>query len=422
MSYRYGDGSPSPFSTNVIELVKDATDCAVAVLLADDRLQKGRDRIRALEHAAEVEAHSLESLCTVVAGAIENVRDGAPPSTLRCLETILRAASEAVRTEVAAVRTAAAGEQGKVDAPARERAACVRALETLLLRHDLPGAKTDVRVQSVGGTRYGARLHAAAPFGVEWIVELETPPSHLFGHVLRLDKIVERLEIQAPEEVGLLHKELRLRLQRLEKHYVTELVVSSESVRLKLRQAPDGAGAGYDLTLGEASGLSMARIGEHDEVAPFEVAAADAARMRGIVEKLAVAARELVTHRKSLVQASLDGQPLKDHDRPGAFAERLISSIAPVVQSVAARSLSPTELVIKRMLADGRREEIFVERAELVRKLDPLPAAQRALFAPLGLDGGAPPVGSQSVIPDWAALAAQEGTEPAAALGGPAKG
>jgi hypothetical protein len=92
------------------------------------------------------------------------------------------------------------------------------------------------------------------------------------------------------------------------------------------------------------------------------------------------------------------------------------------VQSVAARSLSPTELVIKRMLADGRREEIFVERAELVRKLDPLPAAHRALFAPLGLDGAASSAGSsQSVIPDWAALAAQE-SAPAAALGGPAKG
>jgi hypothetical protein len=63
--------------------------------------------------------------------------------------------------------------------------------------------------------------------------------------------------------------------------------------------------------------------------------------------------------------------------------------MAPVVREIARHSLSPQELVLKRMLAGDRREEIFASKAELAQKLDPLPASLRQVFAPLGLDEGA---------------------------------
>jgi hypothetical protein len=42
---------------------------------------------------------------------------------------------------------------------------------------------------------------------------------------------------------------------------------------------------------------------------------------------------------------------------------------------------------LKRLVGGGRREEIFVTKAELRKKLDRVPPALRAIFHPLGLGG-----------------------------------
>jgi hypothetical protein len=67
------------------------------------------------------------------------------------------------------------------------------------------------------------------------------------------------------------------------------------------------------------------------------------------------------------------------------LAARIIEAIAPTIREIARHSLSPRELVLKRVLGDDRREEIFVARAELSAKVAPLPASARKVFAPLGV-------------------------------------
>jgi hypothetical protein len=61
------------------------------------------------------------------------------------------------------------------------------------------------------------------------------------------------------------------------------------------------------------------------------------------------------------------------------------------VQEIAARSLAPGELVLRRLLGGDRREEIFVSKADLKQKLEPLDGTRRALFDPLWAEGGALP-------------------------------
>jgi len=71
-----------------------------------------------------------------------------------------------------------------------------------------------------------------------------------------------------------------------------------------------------------------------------------------------------------------------------------------VVQEIAWRSRSATELVLKRLLADDRREEIFVTKVELTKKFEPLPQNLRRVFDPLGLsDEPASPAAKPPVRP-----------------------
>ena len=73
------------------------------------------------------------------------------------------------------------------------------------------------------------------------------------------------------------------------------------------------------------------------------------------------------------------------------MAERLIGHLAPVVMEISRRSGAPGELVLRRDVGDGRREEMYVTKAELWQKLLVLPPERRVAFGALGLSEPAAP-------------------------------
>jgi hypothetical protein len=101
------------------------------------------------------------------------------------------------------------------------------------------------------------------------------------------------------------------------------------------------------------------------------------------------------------VDAKLDGLPLEKHEKPAILVERLVSSMSPVVREIAGHSLVPGELVLKRLLSDDRREEIFVSKAELETKIRRLPTAMQKLFSPLGLGADGSPAPPSALASDF---------------------
>jgi hypothetical protein len=88
------------------------------------------------------------------------------------------------------------------------------------------------------------------------------------------------------------------------------------------------------------------------------------------------------------VQASSDHQPLRDVARPGRIAEKLIDLVAPTVRELRRRSAPTGELILKRELGGGRREEIFLRRVELTSQWAALGPGRRTLFDAWGLGDG----------------------------------
>ncbi len=387
MTYLFGDSTPSLLRVNFIELLRDALDFAVQVAQAADRLDQGRERLRARKQAAEVELQRIEAIDTAVQRAVAGSPTGASESAAaRCAQAVSAAAAAAVKAEAEAVRARLAEDTARIDeAAARDRESCAAALGALLVKHDLPETTSSFALALADGARYAARLAGTTRYGLAATLELEVPAAHLFGHPLRLDKVVERLEVEAPEESGWLQKKVRLRGQRLEKHWLSGADFRPEGDVLRLRADADGGGGGFDVALGGPERPRLIRVGEGLTPEPFEVSEADAPKLRELRDKLAAAAAELHGQRKALVEATLDGKPVGLLAAPLQLAERVVIALAPTVQEIARHSLTPTELVLKRLLADDRREEIFVSKAELARKLEQLPEGRRALFEPLGL-------------------------------------
>jgi hypothetical protein len=396
LTYLYGDSSPSPLQFNFIELLKDALGFAVRLLLAELRLDEHEERGRSLERAYRREVEELDQLGQRLGGALTSYVDPetqVASAARRCASQMARASQELLKAEHERLRAGLHGQLGKLrEASLAERTACLTALEAVLLRHDFPETAHALTVRLESGSRYGAQLRGVTPFGLDTSVELEVPAQSVFSSLLRLDR-VGGLDLNLPGQSGWLRKEERVQKTRLGKHYVIELTLEPAARQLMLRSSPDGKGDGYDIIARtENRRLNIIRYEEGAAASsPFEILDEDREPVLQVLEKLQAAALDLGGNRKRLAYAKLGEQPMLALERPRPLVERLIFALAPIAKDVADHSLSPGELVLKRLLRDGRREEIFVTWDELNARLEPLPAELRGVFAPLGLGRGAPP-------------------------------
>jgi len=392
MTYLFGDSTPSNLDFDYIEFLREALDFSVQVLGAHDRMMAGAARAVEVRLKGEAEVKRLESLGAALARAVEAFDIGAAESaTAQCSEALLRGAAETVRGAIERVNTGSAGDVAKLDEEARrDRERCGEALGNFLKRHDLPKQTSELRLQQENGTGYAARLYVRALDNLMAMLDLEIPSSHMFGSVVRVDKLMERLEVHAPESGGFLRKEVKLRAQRLDKEFITAVVAGASETLIHLRTAADGTGVGFDISVpNNGVRVSLRRAGESTELPPFDLDETDSSKIRELKDKVLAATADLRKQRRTLLEAALGDKPLAEARDPKSIVERLVAEMAPIVREIAKRSLAPTELVLKRQTGDGRREEIFVSRRDLQVKLRPLGKEARTVFAPLEL--GEPP-------------------------------
>ena len=388
--FLYGDSTPSPVRTDFIAFLRAVVDFGVTVLACDARIADAVAGVQRAADAIEKEIAEAEAFGTEVVRTLElaPIRD-ADSLAARCAARIRQGALDLIRGEAEAARTAVAGEQSRaVTRTVTEREACSKAFGALLLGNELPDEDLIVHVRSKGGAPYEAELVGRAPYGLEWTVAVDIPGSSLLASILRVDRLVERLEVDAPEESGWIRKETKIRPQRLDRLYVMDFVIDAAESAVKLRAEPDGTGDGFDVSWrAEPARIHLVRVAAASTVAdaPYEVTGQDVAKLRALHASLAAMATALVSHKKSVTDARLDGTPIDKLEAPRMLVDRIVEYIAPTVQEMGRRSLTPGELVLKRVVDGSHRDELFVTRAELLDKIDPLPAPARRAFDALRL-------------------------------------
>jgi hypothetical protein len=394
-TYLYGDSTPSPLETDFIVFLRDVFEFGAQVLQCDARITDAMDRVAALSHQTDGEIEAAEAFAVDLSRALDSADVGERDSiAARCAVRIRQGIQEMVQSESESARSAvSAGKSRASHTAAAERDACFKALERLLLRHTLPESLVSTRLSIEGGSRYQAQQTGLVPYGLEWTTSLAIPEGHPLATVLRVERVVPRLEVEAPEEAGWIHKEVKIRPQRFDRLYVAELALDSERETIKLRTEPDGTGAGFDITrVLEGGRIQLVRILEAGSSpdSAYDVTGEDGTKLRSLQSTLAAMVKELTSHKNTLVKAALDGTPMQDVDSPRTLLDRLIANIAPTVHEIAKRSLAPGELTLKRLLSDGLRQEIFVSISELEEKLHSLPPAARRAFEALGLSNHRP--------------------------------
>ncbi len=386
MRYLYGNSTPSPLKSNFLAYVRDAMEFCVHLLLAQERITRLRNELQATEEHAASERRRIDGLRTLVVEAADSAEtDGAESVSRRAVDRVKAAADQTIAAILAELESKLAAERSALAARDREeRDGCLDSFGKWVAVHQPHEGEWKLSAHLSDAGRYAGEVSGAAPYGIAWRYSIELESGHPMANGSRVGDLVTQLEFPLPEAGGgWLKKNTKLRPQRIDDYSIDRFEATGEECTLALRATPRGP-AGLDVTIRDER-VSVTLAGAK-EASPVDVNTDNRQRLLTLRDRLLEA---LTTHEKvgrKVAVATMDDAPLCGGDDLTEVAQCLIAAAAPIVQHIRNHSLSPDELVIRRLIGDDQRVEIFVSTASLLEKLGRLPRNLRSLFAPLGLE------------------------------------
>ncbi|WP_198096908.1 hypothetical protein, partial [Clostridioides difficile] len=91
---------------------------------------------------------------------------------------------------------------------------------------------------------------------------------------------------------------------------------------------------------------------------PYELSSEDAVRALKLYRAAVASTRDLASERGKMTEATLDGNALRGVE-PAKIAARMVHAMAPLAREIARRSGAPGELVLRKNVGAGRRDEVY---------------------------------------------------------------
>ena len=377
---RFGDGTPFPLDEGFLEVLVNAVGACTAMLTATAQLEDRHARARQRQHELLEEGRRLERFDQAVRqAATAGVPGNQPRST---------AADLAFRRTIAAMQHALkrGREQLKRAAMANVtgfgRDEAVQQVELAIGRffecHVLPGSgwswswdATPAR-PSFEATARGAR------FTVEFDLAQDAP----WGAPIRIATLAPGIVLAIPRRRWLGKPTVTPML--LDRYVLVGARADQDGWRLEIQERA-GAAPGWRITLprdGAASATAFDRRGHAIAVVPVTPS-----QIAALIDALDRQLRaRLETRRVRTV--SIGGVPVAQIEDTTAAARALLDEIGPIVREIRTRSSVPGELGLKRDVAAGVREELFVSRTQLVACYARLPPQYRHLLDAIGVGRG----------------------------------
>jgi hypothetical protein len=418
MGHVYGDSTPFPYDVNFIELVRHAVECAVMLMSAQHSIASAVDRSGNFDQLRKQERARLDAMSDAMKLTMTAFMSSHSERMVRTAQRVLESARSVIESELMSLEGQANGEITNTRATVeRAREQSFRAVEAFILRHDLPNTAVGVRLLA-GEEAYSGQALVTSPFGIEAVFSLAIPQAHDWGRVRRVAELSAGTEVHIPQESGWLSKRVAVAPVKLDKLVVTEVAVGQDRSLITLRKgARSGGGFQLEVTADANPRATLRRLGEDGMLTQdpmIELEGEDSVHAMRLWNRVVESTHDLAMRRQMMTNATFDGKPLREIDEPQAIANKLINVLAPVVQEIARRSGAPGELVLRRDLGEGRREEIYITKAELHEKVMTLPATLRPMFDPFELSEGPrsprAPAPSEPIYIDAAEVSDEEPT------------
>jgi len=392
MGHVYGDSTPFPYDVNFIEQIRQVVDCGVMLLRAQEAIKEAREAAVGVETVRKTERARLTAMSDALKLTMTAFSSSGAERVARCALRILDSSRAIIEGEMAGLDGHVVDTQthGR-SAIERAQDGAYRAIEAFALNHDLPNTAVSLRLLAAEEA-YAGRVVVQTPFGVEAIFSLAIPSAHAWGRPKRVLELSASTEVHLPAETGIFSKKVTLQPFRLDRFFIAEVVRSGDRSLVTLRKGPR-SGTGYELEVLPSEHRVLLRRLAEDGVPEanaevMELGGEDLVHAERLWNRIGETTADLVTRRQAMTSATFDGKNLREHDEPQEMLTRLINVVAPVVQEIARRSGAPGELVLRRDSGEGRRDEIYITKAELQEKVMTLPPPARAAFDPLELSDG----------------------------------
>jgi hypothetical protein len=387
----FGDSTPFPHDWSCLVAMKEAIVAAVGLVAVQHALQRARERAKEIEHRIATDRARLIAVAESVERTLLIETKGATSLVVRTATRIVASAKQCAEGEALAAELEAETEiahlrEGAIEA----RAHGMHALQMFLSKNDLPGTHLGFRLVAKEAG-YGVEALISTSFGANAVFELSIPESNPWSRARRVVDVAPDTFINLPREAGWFSKRVEMARLTLDKLYV--LAASGDGDRgMMILGRSQRAGAGYELEIDASCEPPRVVLAELDDQgnelspAPLSLDREDRQRILNLWKRLRESLTEVLTRRTTLVSSTFDERPLENQE-PQIVAKRLIDTIAPLFVEIAQRSGAPGELVLRRNVRTGRREEVYVTKAELAERVLTLPPQFRAPFDVLELDG-----------------------------------
>lgn len=382
--YVYGDSTPFEPGFDFVATLRASVSCGVALMKAQHAIDCARARV------AEAEEHLVltrADLCGL-ADAVDEALASHVSRRTQVRDVALRVATmarAATTVQIRHLQTALDATVTRADGTiveARKSAAC--ALAELLARHELPGQSLGFRVFASDG-RYAAESIVALPGALRVTFDAAIPEGHPLTTTCRVRDLREDATVTLPQTVGWFSKRVEPVPVRLDALMVLGASVDGARGALLLGKSErSGIAHAFDLDL--ASPVPRVQWRAPDESSLYDLSPQDASYIARLLRDVERRSRTYPLQRTSMTEAVLQGRPVGEQD-PSELCTRIVGLLAPVTREIARRSGAPGELVLRRNVDSGHRNEVFVTTAELLELINTLPPSLRVVFAPLGLEG-----------------------------------
>jgi len=410
--YLYGDSEPFPEQYDFLAAIRAFVTCASRAL----ELEYEADGLeRSLGEQAQSNLYNLEALQKFFSGLVDVVseraaRSAAPqavgPYANRLIEQIEGFADQARASRAKDIDD----NQLRVTSAIRDKRAEMRdVLSTYLLGEPLPVESWADALELAGTAPHGQAV-LTHPGEIVTSFALDVGRDEKWSRPRRVGDLVTGVNVQVGFKKAFLRSSLMPEHQVLDEFFVSGVELGPDSAEVRLRRKMDHPRDSFAISVEpDHEGTTIVRIARHDDQdvsqTPHTCQGEDAIRIEAFVDVLRTECESLLARRKRLLWAQLDGRDVLETGTVHALFTRIVERLAPMAAEVSRRSPSPHELSLKVERPDGRREELYVRKKELVAMITPLPPEAQvlfqrlAIFAPDSTAGGIPAAAPTPAIP-----------------------
>lgn len=379
--YRYGDGTPFPLDENFIETLTAAVESCTNAFEPVTELDARRERAREARREADREAGRLDDLEKSLSAALGpyvplDKKLGVTGTVAQKVAGLAKSTLSEARGQLEA-RVRAAEAQAS---PQTCAGAVVQALAPFFNEHQLPKSAWimawDVRGNepAADAVVVSGRLQAAFALALDPYrgpIRVEQFADGVVVHMMR--RGVFGKAKPAPIDLG------KYVMVAFERTHREQIVILREAVA---RTTP---GVRFAVTESSVTWVPITPAGDA-EGEPMALDPEDVAPVRHLTERANETLKDLI-HRRQLVELTFGGKAVAELDEPRIVPLELLQQLTPLARSIRERSRVSGELVLKRDIGDGRREELFVPRATLAQQFARLPPEYRRPFEDMGIGG-----------------------------------